>query len=44
MEDEDDWGNFGNGEAWKENTVYRNENGIETKKIIRKKKRVVNGK
>lgn len=44
MQDEEDWGNFKNGESWKESTVYNNDNGVETKKNIRRKKRVVNGK
>ena len=44
MEDEDNFGNISNGESWKESTVYNNDNGVETKKFIRRKKRVVNGK
>jgi hypothetical protein len=45
MDEEDNFGQLSdNGEAWKESTVYNNDNGVETKKIIRRKKRVNDGK
>lgn len=45
MEDENDFGsNIDNGEVWKESTVYSNHNGVETKKLVKRKRRIVNGK
>lgn len=33
-----------NGEAYKQNVVYHNKNGVESKKTITNKKKVVDGK
>lgn len=43
MNDDSNFGKFPNGEAWKESTVYNKDNGIETKKNIRRNRKVVNG-
>ena len=43
MEDEDSWRNIDNGETMKTNTVYQNNNGVESKKTVSTKRKIENG-
>ena len=43
MEEEDSWRNVDNGETVKTNTVYQNNNGVESKKIVTTKRKIDNG-
>lgn len=43
MEDEDSWRNIDQGETVKTNTVYQNNNGIESKKTVTTKRKVDKG-
>ena len=40
MEDEDSWRNIDNGETMKTNTVYQNNNGVESKKTVSTKRKI----
>jgi len=43
MEDEESWSKVDKGETVKTNTVYQNNNGVESKKTVSTKRRVENG-
>lgn len=43
MEDEDSWRDINYGETVKTNSVYHNNNGVESKKTVSTKKKIENG-
>ena len=43
MEDENSWREIDNGETVKTNTVYQNNNGVESKKTVTTKRKIENG-